>query len=86
MTTVGYGDLAPQTTLGRLLSIFVMLVGYGIIAVPTGIVTVEMVRARDQAAVTPCPNCQRTGHDEDAHFCKYCGSSLGESDRQGEGG
>lgn len=79
LTTVGYGDLAPQTTLGRMLATLVMLIGYGIIAVPTGIVTVEMVRARDQAAVTPCPSCQRIGHDEDAYFCKYCGSALGES-------
>ncbi len=77
MTTVGYGDLAPLTTLGRFLAILVMLIGYGIIAVPTGIVTVEMVRARDEAAATPCPGCRRIGHDEDAHFCKYCGTSLG---------
>jgi voltage-gated potassium channel len=79
MTTVGYGDLAPNTTLGRVLASLVMLIGYGIIAVPTGIVTVEMVRSRDQAAEIPCPGCRRSGHDEDALFCKYCGSTLGES-------
>jgi voltage-gated potassium channel len=82
MTTVGYGDLAPLTTLGRILASVVMLIGYGIIAVPTGIVTVEMVRSRDEAAETPCPSCRRTGHEEDAQFCKYCGSNLSESEIQ----
>jgi voltage-gated potassium channel len=80
MTTVGYGDLAPLTTLGRILASLVMLIGYGIIAVPTGIVTVEMVRSRDEISESPCPSCRRTGHEEDAHFCKYCGSSLSESE------
>jgi voltage-gated potassium channel len=84
MTTVGYGDLAPLTTLGRVLASLVMLIGYGIIAVPTGIVTVEMVRSRDEISQTPCPSCRRTGHDEDAQFCKYCGSSLLESEIQFE--
>lgn len=76
MTTVGYGDLAPMTTLGRLLASLVMLIGYGIIAVPTGIVTVEMVRARADAVDVRCASCQRYGHDEDALFCKYCGNTL----------
>jgi voltage-gated potassium channel len=62
----------------------VMLIGYGIIAVPTGIVTVEMVRSRDEISQTPCPSCRRTGHDEDAQFCKYCGSNLSESEIQFE--
>jgi voltage-gated potassium channel len=84
MTTVGYGDLAPLTTLGRILASLVMLIGYGIIAVPTGIVTVEMVRSRDDISETPCPSCQRTGHEEDAQFCKYCGSNLSESEIQFE--
>lgn len=79
MTTVGYGDLAPMTTPGRLLASLVMLIGYGIIAVPTGIVTVEMVRARADAAEVPCASCQRSGHDEDAFFCKYCGNPLKEN-------
>jgi voltage-gated potassium channel len=82
MTTVGYGDLAPLTTLGRILASVVMLIGYGIIAVPTGIVTVEMVRSRDEISETPCPSCRRTGHEEDAQFCKYCGSNLSESEIQ----
>jgi voltage-gated potassium channel len=84
MTTVGYGDLAPNTTLGRVLASMVMLIGYGIIAVPTGIVTVEMVRGRDQAAEIPCPGCRRRDHDEDAQFCKYCGANLGENAAQPE--
>jgi voltage-gated potassium channel len=84
MTTVGYGDLAPLTTLGRILASVVMLIGYGIIAVPTGIVTVEMVRSRDEISETPCPSCQRTGHEQDAQFCKYCGSNLSESEIQFE--
>ena len=79
MTTVGYGDLAPMTTLGRLLASLVMLIGYGIIAVPTGIVTVEMVRARADETEIRCASCQRYGHDEDAHFCKYCGKALKEN-------
>jgi len=84
MTTVGYGDLAPNTTLGRVLASLVMLIGYGIIAVPTGIVTVEMVRSRDHAAEIPCPGCRRRDHDEDALFCKYCGANLGENATQPE--
>ena len=79
MTTVGYGDLAPVTTLGRLLASLVMLIGYGIIAVPTGIVTVEMVRAREDATEIRCASCQRFGHDEDALFCKYCGEAIKEN-------
>jgi voltage-gated potassium channel len=54
-----------------------MLLGYGIIAVPTGIVTLELSRATPQRVSTEaCPNCGRDGHDPDAAFCKYCGSTL----------
>ena len=80
LTTVGYGDIAPQTPAGRCLAAAVMIVGYGIIAVPTGIVTAELVRAGRQ--VTPpeaerrCPACAAAGHDADAAHCKYCGASL----------
>ena len=78
MTTVGYGDVAPQTVLGKMLASVVMIVGYGIIAVPTGIVTVEMADAFRRKAVTAeaCPACGREGHDPDADFCKYCGARL----------
>lgn len=78
MTTVGYGDIAPETPLGRLLAAMVMMVGYGIIAVPTGIVTVEMGRAGRPGAASErrCPSCALAGHDEDAVFCKRCGEAL----------
>lgn len=78
LTTVGYGDLAPVTTAGRILASIVMLIGYSIIAVPTGIVSVEFARARGQALALHCPHCQRSGHEEDAQFCKFCGASLKE--------
>jgi voltage-gated potassium channel len=78
ITTVGYGDIAPVTPLGQMIASFIMLLGYGIIAVPTGIVTTEMAiaaksRKQDNRA---CPSCGREGHDEDARFCKYCSWKL----------
>jgi voltage-gated potassium channel len=79
LTTVGYGDIAPQTAVGKTLATIVMLMGYGIIAVPTGIVTMELSRGRPrpQSGLTrACPTCGREGHDPDADYCKYCGSSL----------
>ena len=77
LTTVGYGDLAPKTALGQLFASIVMILGYGIIAVPTGIVTVEMSRAtRKHDHTEVCPNCLAEGHDADAVHCKYCGALL----------
>ena len=78
MTTVGYGDLAPQTALGQTLASFIMILGYGIIAVPTGIVSAEMVAQKHKEKITTqvCPHCLKEGHDHDAVFCKYCGESL----------
>ena len=77
MTTVGYGDLAPQTVLGKMLASVVMIVGYGIIAVPTGIVTVEMAFASRTATNTQaCPSCGREDHDDEALHCKWCGAKL----------
>lgn len=81
MTTVGYGDISPATTLGRLLASALMILGYGIIAVPTGIVTMELQRsasAKVPRAVT-CPSCGRDGHDLDAKFCNACGAKLPEA-------
>lgn len=77
LTTVGYGDIAPQTPPGKALAVAVMLLGYGIIAVPTGIVTMELSRASTPGVSTQvCPNCGAEGHDPDARFCKRCGSPL----------
>ena len=77
LTTVGYGDISPKTNLGQLLSALIMIIGYGIIAVPTGIVTVELAQAFKQKISTQaCPECSAEGHDIDAKFCKYCGSRL----------
>ncbi len=77
MTTVGYGDIAPQTVLGKLFASTVMILGYGIIAVPTGIVTVELASAgRRPVSTQVCPQCTAEGHDADANYCKYCGARL----------
>ena len=77
MTTVGYGDISPQTDLGQVLASIIMIIGYGIIAVPTGIVTVELSQAVHRGVSTQaCPGCGVDGHDRDARFCKYCGTSL----------
>ena len=78
ITTVGYGDIAPVTPLGQMIASFIMLLGYGIIAVPTGIITTEMaIAARSKKQDNrACPSCGREGHDEDAKFCKYCSWEL----------
>ncbi len=76
LTTVGYGDIAPQTTLGKLLASVVMLLGYSVIAVPTGIVSAELARQASSPSARSCPACGRDGHDSDAGYCKYCGSKM----------
>ena len=76
MTTVGYGDITPVTPLGRLLSAVVMLIGYTIIAVPTGIVSATMVGEQRKRSQVKCPKCHQTGHEELAEYCKYCGTKL----------
>ena len=76
MTTVGYGDIAPETTLGRLLASALMIMGYGIIAVPTGIMTVELQRAARGPRAVSCGRCGRDRHDADALHCKQCGERL----------
>lgn len=76
LTTVGYGDLSPKTGLGKLLASAVMIMGYGIIAVPTGIVTGELIRAAKSASTQVCPECHAEPHDLDAIHCKYCGALL----------
>jgi voltage-gated potassium channel len=77
LTTVGYGDISPKTPLGQTLAAAVMIIGYGIIAVPTGIVTVEIAQAaRKPVSTQACPDCSAQGHDADASHCKYCGARL----------
>lgn len=76
LTTVGYGDLSPGTPFGRFLASCVMILGYGIIAVPTGIVTAELTRARPPETNQACPDCGAEGHDYDAVHCKFCGAAL----------
>jgi voltage-gated potassium channel len=79
MTTVGYGDMAPITVSGKVLASFVMIMGYSIIAVPTGIVTAEIVEtaaASRRITTRSCPNCLSEGHDRDATYCKDCAAPL----------
>ena len=74
LTTVGYGDLTPQTMPGQVLSSLLMIIGYAIIAVPTGIISVEMAKQKNASVV--CANCGNTDNDKDAVYCKKCGGEL----------
>lgn len=80
MTTVGYGDISPTTSLGQFLAAVVMILGYAVIAVPTGIVSAEMTNAsnKKQHEITTqtCMSCSLEGHDADAEYCKFCGEHL----------
>jgi voltage-gated potassium channel len=77
MTTVGYGDITPTTPLGRVLATVIMIMGYGIIAVPTGIVTLELNEAnRRRANTKTCPDCSVEGHAREATYCWRCGGHL----------
>lgn len=77
LTTVGYGDIAPVTPLGQFLASCLMITGYGIIAVPTGIVSVELANAeRNSVTTRVCPNCHKEGHAMGAHYCNQCGYNL----------
>ena len=76
MTTVGYGDIAPRTPLGQFVASMLMILGYAIIAVPTGIVSVELANASRPVSRQACPSCGAEGHDFDASHCKYCGAHL----------
>ncbi|MBZ4672053.1 MAG: potassium channel protein [Deferribacteraceae bacterium] len=76
LTTVGYGDISPSTPLGQFIASMLMIIGYGVIAVPTGIVTSEMTKFNKPVSAEACPACGQDGHDVDAKFCKYCGYKL----------
>ena len=84
LTTVGYGDIAPVTPLGEALAAVVMILGYGIIAVPTGIVTVELAH-QSQRKPSPhiCSGCGGEDHEGDARFCRHCGGRLGLGKEEG---
>jgi voltage-gated potassium channel len=76
LTTVGYGDISPQTNFGQILASGVMILGYSIIAVPTGIVTAEINKTMRTMTTQSCPECSAEGHDQDAVHCKFCGAEL----------
>ena len=77
VTTVGYGDIAPQTIAGQVLAALCMILGYSIIIVPIGIFSVELFGApKSEPTTQSCPHCLKEGHDHDATFCKYCGGKL----------
>lgn len=76
LTTVGYGDISPETPLGQIIASFIMIIGYAIIAVPTGIVTSEMTKANVTQSQKKCGNCGTNGHEAEAEYCKHCGERL----------
>lgn len=76
LTTVGYGDISPATSLGQFFASVIMILGYAIIAVPTGIVTSELMKPESKQNTQVCPVCLHGSHDNDAKFCKKCGSNL----------
>lgn len=81
LTTVGFGDIAPITPLGRFIASFIMITGYGIIAVPTGIVSAEYSKAGEKPVpvnTQVCPHCNETKHLDKAEFCHNCGNKLNE--------
>jgi voltage-gated potassium channel len=77
LTTVGYGDISPKTPLGQFIASLIMISGYAVLAVPTGIVSVELGVYKNKKITTQaCPSCMKEGHDPDALFCKYCGEEI----------
>ena len=76
MTTMGYGDIAPKTVTGQLLATLLMPLGYAIIAVPTGIVSVELAQVQHPILTRACPGCGAGRHGRDAEFCRLCGTQL----------
>ena len=76
ITTVGYGDITPQTLWGQAVAAFAMVLGYSLIIIPTGIFAGELLKAHHQPDTRTCPGCNLGGHQKDAVFCKHCGTSL----------
>ena len=77
ITTVGYGDIVPSTPAGQFLSSMLMIIGYGILAVPTGIISVEIANVSKSHEFTRnCQNCSKEGHEPDADYCNRCGHIL----------
>ncbi len=76
ITTVGYGDISPQTELGQALASFAMIIGYATIAIPTGIISAEYTSLTFTSNELVCPNCSEASHDDGAKFCKECGTTL----------
>jgi voltage-gated potassium channel len=78
-TTVGYGDIAPHTPLGRVVASLLILIGYSVIAIPTGLITTHMSNEyQNRRNVRTCPKCQHRGHEKGARFCSVCGTELPE--------
>lgn len=82
VTTVGYGDITPNTILGQAVAALAMLTGYAIIAVPTGILSAEIINEmQKERKIIRCSNCEKSGHETDALFCKFCGADLTAGDK-----
>ncbi|TNF40424.1 MAG: ion transporter [Bacteroidetes bacterium] len=79
LTTVGYGDISPQTPAGQFLASLLMIMGYAIIAVPTGIITARIIQPETHGNTQVCPNCMHDKHEDDAVFCKKCGARINEA-------
>ncbi len=79
LTTVGYGDISPKTNLGQFLASLVMLMGYAILAVPTGIVTAELSKGTQASTNQPCTACGKKDLEADSKYCRYCGTLLSNS-------
>lgn len=81
ITTVGYGDISPSTPLGQTIAGIAILIGYAVLAVTTGVITAELTNElRSERQNIMCPHCERSGHEGDAHYCKYCGGDLDDPD------
>ncbi len=82
-TTVGYGDITPNTVIGQVIAAMVMITGYAIIAVPTGIFTAELFQEfRREYSLRSCPNCEKAGHERSAAYCKWCGTELPDTEAE----